>query len=383
MKRIAATLLSVILSVTISAQDRTPIDKILEDMSRIVSRVRQDSKLKVNHGDGVLRYVHNELVGKDFLCSKDVCGGEAPAPFENLDPAEIDSINEKSRKVFDGIFGAIRHNLDSLMEFSEESYHFESHSHGTDTITYSLCLENREDSITKLKEDDGSMFFPDAVETVFFKFTANHKPCGKHVRGFGTLGYNKNIFLPNRKSYYFDKEPYLKKITQLLKRKDIQSWNFEWAQSEDYDIKSHLNQELESAETVSISRPDGRESNAGQTLGTMYFIPREKTRMAESIFTSIDSMTLNYTEMHPEQTFMYQYHVKEWVMQYTESNYITQLFEGRTGKGHVSTRVFFGITPKGYYVAIADIENNFCIPKEWAVLKSFVNGKKKYIKKRK
>ena len=110
----------------------------------------------------------------------------------------------------------------------------------------------------------------------------------------------------------------------------------------------------------------------------MYFIPREKTELAEEIFTAIDSITLNYTEVHPEQMFRYSYNVKEDMMQYT--NNIIGLFEGHTGKGHVSTRVLFGITPKGYYVAIADAENNFCIPKEWPLLKSFVDGHKKYIK---
>ena len=112
----------------------------------------------------------------------------------------------------------------------------------------------------------------------------------------------------------------------------------------------------------------------------MPFIPREKTELAEEIFTAIDSITLNYTEVHPEQMFRYSYNVKEEVMQYT--NNIIGLFEGHTGKGHVSTRVLFGITPKGYYVAIADVENNFCIPKEWSVLNSFVNGEKKYIKQK-
>ena len=67
-------------------------------------------------------------------------------------------------------------------------------------------------------------------------------------------------------------------------------------------------------------------------------------------------------------------------MQYTESSYISTLFEATTGKGHVSTRILFGITPKGYYVAIADAENNFCIPKKWSLLKSFVDGKKTYLK---
>ena len=117
-------------------------------------------------------------------------------------------------------------------------------------------------------------------------------------------------------------------------------------------------------------------------IGTMYFIPREKTRLAEEIFTAIDSITLNYTEIHPEQMFMYIYNVKKEVMQYTESSNISTLFEGTTGKGHVSTCVLFGITPKGYYVAIADCENNACIPKEWSTLKSFYNGEKKYIRQK-
>ena len=371
MKRIITILLSVIPSVTISAQDRTPMDKIWEDIEKII-QVRQDSKMKINHGGGQLLYVHNGIVGKDFLCSTD-CEG-VTSSFENMTPEEIEAANERNRKVFDGIFGAIRHQLDSLMEISEESYHFESHSHGTDTITYSLCLKNSEDSVAKIKANDGSMIYPDALETVFFNYTASVKPCGKHIRGFGTLGYNKRLPLPGGKSYYFDKEPYLETITPLLKQKGIKSWNFKWAQSDDYDIDAHHDKEFDSAESLHLPK------NAGQAIGTMFFIPREQKELAESLFTSIDSTTLRYTEIHPEQMFRYSYNVKEQVTQYTESKNITELFEGHTGKGYVSTRVLFGITPKGYYVAIADVENNFCIPKEWYMLKSFIDGKKEYIK---
>lgn len=377
MKRIIAIVLSTILTRTISAQESTPVDKIWEDIATVVAGARTDSKLKVNHGDGVLRYVQNGMVGKEFLCSTD-CDGVSSS-LENMTPEEIEAANERNRKVFDRIFGTVRHHLDSLIAFSQESYHFESHSHGTDTITYSLCLKNGEDSIKKFKTDNGSMVYPDAVETVFFDFTANPKPCGKHVRGFGTLGYNKNIFLPNRQSYYFDKLSYLDTITPILKQKSIKSWDFKWAQSESYDIDSNWHQEFESGVRVGNSGP----KNAGQTIGTMYFIPREQKELAEAIFTSIDSATLHYTEIHPEQMFVYSYHVKERVIQYTEGNNITGLFEGHTGKGHVSTRVLFGITPQGYYVVIADVENNFCIPKEWYKLKSFINGKKEYIKRSK
>ena len=373
MKRIITAILSVILSLTISAQDRTPMDKIWEEIEKITS-VRQDSKMKINHGDGQLLYVHNDIVGKEFLCSTD-CEG-VTSSFNNLTPEEIEAANERNRKVFDAIFGVIRHNLDSLMEISEESYHFESHSHDADTITYSLCLKNGEYSVAKIKANDGTMFYPGALETVFFNYIASPKPCGKHIRGIGTLAYNKRLPLPGGNSYYFDKDTYLETITPLLKQKDIKSWNFKWAQSDDYDIDSNRYQEFESSERVGSFGP----KNAGQTLGTMYFIPREQKELAEALFTAIDSTTLRYTEIHPEQMFRYCYYVKEQVMKYTESNNITGLFEGKTGKGNLSTRVLFGITPQGYYVAIADVENNFCIPKDWHVLKSFVNGKKEYIK---
>ena len=374
MKRIIIATISVILSLNITAQDRTPMDKIWEEIEKITS-ARQDRKTKVNQGGGQLIYVHNGIVGKESLCSTD-CEGVTTS-FNNFTPEEIEALNERNRKeVFDKIFGAIRHNLDSLMAISEESYHFESHSHDADTITYSLCLRNGGDSIAKIRANDGTMFYPEALETVFLNYTASPKPCGKHIRGFGTLGYNKRLPLPGGKSYYFDKQPYLDKIIPVFKRKDIKSWSFKWAQSDDYDIDAHHDKEIYSATRVHLPK------NAGQMIGTMYFIPREKTRLAEEIFTAIDSITLNYTEIHPEQMFMYIYNVKKEVMQYTESSNISTLFEGTTGKGHVSTCVLFGITPKGYYVAIADSENNACIPKEWSTLKSFFNGEKKYIKQK-
>ena len=374
MKRIITATISVILTVTLSAQDRTPMDKIWEEIEKITT-ARQDAKMKVNHGGGQLLYVHNGIVGKEFLCSTD-CEGVTTS-FNNFTPEEIEAVNERNRKeVFDKIFGAIRHNLDSLMAISEESYHFESHSHDADTITYSLCLKNGGDSIARIKANDGTMFYPEALETVFLNYTASPKPCGKHIRGFGTLGYNKRLPLPGGKSYYFDKQPYLDKIIPVLKRKDIKSWSFKWAQSDDYDIDAHHDKEIYSATRVHLPK------NAGQMIGTMYFIPREKVRLAEEIFTAIDSITLNYTDIHPEQMFMYIYNVKKEVMQYTESSNISTVFEGTTGKGHVSTCVLFGITPKGYYVAIADSENNACIPKEWSTLKSFFNGEKKYIKQK-
>lgn len=367
-------LMSFVLS--LSAQDITPLDKIFDEISVITSVPRSDIKQKINHGDGVVMYVHNHPIGKEILCSKE-CGSSY---IGNMTDEEARLSNEHNKKIFDGIFHAVGHNLDSLMEMSDESYHYETHKDGKDTIKYSICMKNGADKLRKIKAIDGSMIYPDAVETVSLNYTADKKACGKHTRGFGILSYNKNVFLPGRKSYTFDKALYLPKILPILKRKGVKSWKFSWTQSEDYDLDAHWNEEFHSGETAKIRTKDGKISNAGKVLGTMYFIPREKEKLADAIFTEIDSITLNHTEIYPEQMFMYAYNVKEHVMQYKESSSITQLFYGMAEDSGPSIRVLFGITQKGYYVAVAETEYNFCIPKEWAVLKSFNNGKKEYVK---
>lgn len=375
MKKTITIIYTVIASLSVSAQDITPLDKIFDEISAITSVSRSDVKQKINHGNGVVMYVHNHPVGKEFLCSEE-CGS---APFAGMTTEQVKLSNENNKKIFDCIFRTIGNNLDSLMDVAEESYHHETHNKGIDTIQYSICIKNGKDSQYKLKANDGTMVFPDALETVSLDFTTSKKPCGKHVRGFGILSYNKNVFLPDGKSYDFNKESYLNKITPILKRKGVKSWNFKWITSEDYDIDSHWSEEFDSGEGVSLKTADGKKSNAGQTVGTMYFIPREKRKLAEEIFTEIDSITLKHTEEYPEQMFSYAYNTKEQIMQYAQ-DVLSSMFSGSMLKRWSSTRVLFGVTPKGFYVAIADVENNFCIPKQWATLKSFIDGEKKYVK---
>lgn len=361
-------IISLFCCIGMSAQDKTPLDKVFEEISAILSVPRNGYKQKINHGVGVVMYVHNDVIGKHFLCTKE-CGTSNDSG--GVTTEEVELANERNKKIFDAIFKVVGDNLDSLMQISEESYHHESHVNGNDTIIYDICIKNGEDTVKAIKAIDGSMIFPNALETVSLNFTTSKKACGKHVSGMGILSYNKNVYLPERKSYLFEKEPYLKKIIPLLKQKGIKSWKFTWAQGADFDVDANLGKEIAWGESVGFT-------NEGHTTGTMYFIPREKKELAEAIFTSIDSITLAHTDLHPEQRFSYAYNIPERVLQY-DCN-ITQLFEGRIGEEHVSTKVLLGSTPEGFYVAVLDVTNSLFVPHEWYKLKSFVDGKKKYIK---
>lgn len=363
------TIISLFCCISMAAQDRTPLDKVFDEISAILSVPRNDYKQKINHGAGEIVYVHNDVLGKHFLCTKE-CG--TPNDSGDMAAEKVELANERNKEIFDAIFKVVGDNLDSLMQISEESYHYESHVDGNDTIIYSICLKNGEDTAKAIKASNGSMIFPNALETVSLNFTTSKKACGKHVSGMGILSYNKNVYLPERKSYLFEKEPYLKKIIPLLKQKGIKSWNFTWAQSADFDIQANMGKEIAWGESREFT-------NEGHTTGTMYFIPREKKDLAESIFTSLDSITLAHTDLYPEQRFSYAYNVPKSVLQNIEAKHITQLFDGSTGEEHVSTKVLLGSTPEGFYVAVLDVTNSLFVPHEWYKLKSFVDGKKKYI----
>ena len=362
-------IISLFCCISMAAQDRTPLDKVFDEISTILSVPSNNYKQKINHGDGVVMYVHNDVIGKHFLCTKE-CG--TPDYIEGMTTEEVELANANNGKIFDAIFKVVGDNLDSLMQISEESYHHESHIDGNDTIIYSICLKNGEDTAKAIKASDGSMIFPNALETVSLNFTTSNKACGKHVSGMGILSYNKNVYLPERKSYLFEKEPYLKKIIPLLKQKGVKSWKFTWAQGAHFDVDANMGKEIAWGESVAFT-------NEGHTTGTMYFIPREKKDLAESIFTSIDSITLAHTDLHPEQRFSYAYNAPERVLRNIEAKHITQMFNGRTGEEHVSTKVLLGATPEGYFIAVMDVTNSLFVPHEWYKLKSFVDGKKKYI----
>ena len=363
------TIISLFCSIGMSAQDRTPLDKVFDEISTILSVPSNNYKMKINHGDGVVMYVHNDVIGKHFLCTKE-CGTSNDSG--GMTTEEVELANERNKEIFDAIFKVVGDNLDSLMQISEESYHYESHVDGNDTIIYSICIKNGEDTVKAIKASNGSMIFPNALETVSLDFTTSKKACGKHVSGMEILSFYKNVYLPERKSYLFEKEPYLKKIIPLLKHKGIKSWKFTWAQGADFDVDANMGKEFLWGESVGFT-------NEGHTTGTMYFIPREKKELAEAIFTSIDSITLAHTDLHPEQRFSYEYNVPERVLQNIEAKHITQMFNGRTGEEHVSTKVLLGATPEGYYIAVMDATNSLFVPHEWYKLKSFVDGKKKYL----
>ena len=342
------------LTITVSAQERTPVDKICEDIySAVPGLPRLNDKMKSHQGDGIVTYSNRAYFDGIFYV-KNPSGNDIKSNLKKM-------------------IGIIKHNLDSLMEFSENGNHYESHSHDADTIKYFICLSNGPTIPETRQMGDITYITPDDDETVSFNYTRNKR--NFEYRGypdFVNLEYHKNVFLPNKQSQDFDKSSYLKEIAPVLKHKDIKSWDFKWSQREGYDIKNNIE------DILFINHLSGDFQNEGQATGTMYFIPKEKKELAEFVLASLDRITLRYTETNPNLRYTYFYDMKDWAMRYTEGvgHNIKEMF---IANAETSTEVFYGVTSQGYYIAIADTEKNFCVPSEWFALKVFDHGKKEYI----
>lgn len=356
MKRIITIVLSAILTIAVSAQEKNPVEKICEEIYSIVPGLpRLDTKAKAYVGSGQVSYSHTANFSPRFWAK--------------------DSIDHQ--EILKKMLYIIRHNLDSLMEFSEESDLFESHYNDADTIKYSICLSNGSFIPPKHKIGDSTYITPDDKETISFLYTKNKRNnVYRRYSDFVQLAYGKNIILPNKQDQEFAKLAYLEKITPVLKRKDIKSWNFKWSLPEDYDTRMP-DEDILYTSVISTCK------SVGRAIGTMYFIPKEKKELAEAVLTSLDSITLSYTETNPNQIYTYIYNMKDRVMRYTDAIWgdFTDMFTIIDSNNYLSSmHVFYGKSSQGYYIAVADTENNFCIPKEWYCLKSFDNGKKEYIK---
>ena len=116
---------------------------------------------KGNYGGGKVQTSYRINMGFMEFCLEKICGHKQSlqAPKEK----DVEAVNEIQRNVLKKVIGIIRYTLDSLSEKAEESYHFEKHSKGTDSISYSICLKNKILPVLKSNYTFRGYYFPDAT----------------------------------------------------------------------------------------------------------------------------------------------------------------------------------------------------------------------------
>ena len=375
MKRIIITSLLSACFISMSAQEKTKLDPMFNELRTLIHSGISTSR--GNYGLGQTVTQTHVFVGSNDFCTKDACG-EGQVFLDSI--WDTATVNKRNNEIRDRIISIVRHHLDSISALpdTEESYHFESHHQGIDTIRYSICLHSGKGQVKRYDSTRGEYFYDDVpgTETVSFNYDTKLNPCGKHSQSMGTLTYSRTESVKGGKSVFFDWNQYMQAILPILNKKGITQRTFKWAQDKFY---GDADKDYSFGYTILLD--DNKHSVEGETSGTLYFIPADQFELAQAVCKDINYATQHYIYNHPEQTYQYSFD--------TQFTPITD--DGRDNKeqmlrtmnlqeGFDQHFVFVCSDVRGYYFLFCDTKGALWVPRESLILKSFINGKKEYVK---
>lgn len=289
---------------------------------------------------------------------------------------QYDSINRQHRQSMVNALDSIRLTFAQLGKDASESYLYEYHKNGTDTIKYSLAFQRDGDTLHSSRYGN-SVYFSNASEAASFDYTRRDDSDGWGVTDWGN--YNHFYSVPNGIAWEdmrpFDYMAYEKLIAPVLKSikklKGAKSYPIYWRHDEGFHDDVGTDGHLVSKIT---RQSDYTEKHYGLATGTYYFIPKSCEAEAKALYKQLDSLTYDYVEHHPEQ--YYQYH---FTSGFSYLN-LKDLVGGHDVEGDMDYTLKTLADDKGFYILCISTKGELWIPRDWPKLKSYINGELIYRK---
>lgn len=291
---------------------------------------------------------------------------------------QYDSINHLRRQHLTQALDSIRTTFARLGKDASESYLYEYHKDGTDTIKYSLAFR-RDDGALRTYRYNNSVYFNNAGEVALFDYTRSDDSDGHGATDWGN--YSHLYTIPNDISWD-DMQPFdhaafealiapaLKAVRKLKGAKVYPVyWRHDEGFNDDVGSEGHL------VSKTTRQNDNGHNKHYGETTGTLYFIPRQLETEAKALYRQIDSLAHSYVDSHPEQYYTYNYS-----SDFTRNPGLYDKLHGQDIKGDTSYDLKALADDAGFYILSITTKGELWIPRDWSRLKSYVNGKMEYLK---
>ena len=289
---------------------------------------------------------------------------------------QYDSINHLRRQHLTQALDSIPTTFARLGKDASESYLYEYHKDGTDTIKYSLAFR-RDDGALRTYRYNNSVYFNNAGEVALFDYTRRDDSDGW---GATDWGYYSHLYtIPN--DTWDDMQPFdhaafealiAPKLKDAKKLKGAKAYPVYWRHDEGFNDDVGSNGNLV-GKTVRQS-DYGHNSHYGLTTGTLYFIPIQHEAEAKALYRQIDSLAHSYVDSHPEQYYTYTFS-----SDFRYGN-LRDMLRGQDMKGDASYEVKALADDTGFYILSINTNGELWIPRDWPRLKSYVNGEMVYQK---
>ena len=290
---------------------------------------------------------------------------------------QYDSINHLRRLRLTQALDSIRTTFARLGKDASESYLYEYHKDGTDTIKYSLAFR-RDDGALRTYRYNNSVYFNNAGEVALFDYTRSNDSDGW---GATDWGYYSHLYtIPNDISWDdmqpFDHAAFEALIAPALKAakklKGAKAYPVYWRHDEGFNDDVGPNGNLV-GKTVRQS-DYGHNSHYGLTTGTLYFIPKQLEAEAKALYRQLDSLAHSYVDSHPEQYYTYTFS-----SDFRYGN-LRDMVLGQDIKDDSNYSLKALADDTGFYILSINTKGELWIPRDWPRLKSYINGERVYLK---
>lgn len=290
---------------------------------------------------------------------------------------QYDSINNLRRQHLTQALDSIRTTFACLGKDASESYLYEYHKDGTDTIKYSLAFR-RDDGALRTYRYNNSVYFNNAGEVALFDYTRSNDSDGW---GATDWGYYSHLYTIGNDISWDDMQPFdhaafealiAPKLKDAKKLKGAKAYPVYWRHDEGFNDDVGPKGNLV-GKTVRQS-DYGPNSHYGLTTGTLYFIPIQREAEAKALYRQIDSLAHSYVDSHPEQYYTYTFS-----SDFRYGN-LRDMVRGRDIKGDASYELKALADDTGFYILSINTKGELWIPRDWPRLKSYVNGEMEYLK---
>lgn len=277
----------------------------------------------------------------------------------------VNSRIAQGRQKMEGVIDYFRTTFSRLSKDGSESYMYESHKNGIDTIKYS--------------------YFGPSYEAANFHF--NNKPHKNNANGYNDYSdyhyryshsYTESTGIAEDDMKPFDSEAFCAHIQPVLKKfmklKGAKAYPVHWQHDEGF----------EKASDFYITSKYGRdkhefETHPGLVTGTHYIIPSQHEAEAKILYKELDALAYDYVNSHPEQPYSY-----EFTSGFKESKSFGGLPKMVKGDIYNGSDEFFLCCKReedgNYHIFTLNSKGVFWVPCDYAILKSYINGEKVYLK---
>ena len=384
MKRTAFSLCAILIALSTSAQGI--IRQRLQGHPKIDSLVNE---VKALGGGGRVTYNYDGRLHKNITIVCTQMNDFKPTP-PTSDPKrdsmmrKNDSIRlmriEQEKKIYD----AIRRTCKSLTDEAKESYSWEYHRNGVDSVRYTIALgEYASGDTMTTYQRDREVFYYHAPEIITFHYDPRPDNDGSpwRLKGSGYFTYEYTPDSVGRKLNElapFDKEAFAKLLQPILNQKGISKRQFYVYHDSTYTFEQ---KNWDNKEYVVRQNTLSPRQLKSETWGSVYTL--RSSELADSVLNQFVQATWTFLDAHPGVRFSFMpgrdYGLKTLEELFTTSDWkrVPSSYKVFIHRNHIPGSQ----TEQEYHIVILESKGDMMVPSEWLILKSWKNGKAVYDRK--